>query len=231
MPLVEVQNVSKIYRRRDFEVRSLDGVSLDVEKGEFVVIYGVSGSGKTTLLNLIGGLDKPTSGKVTVDSLDLTVQDEYQLALYRRGKVGFVFQGFNLIPTLTAFENVLFPLVPIPMPEEEKRKRAKEMLDAILPVQRLWEQLPMELSGGEQQRVAIARALINNPEILLADEPTSDLDRKTSEQIIDLLWEVNKRGCTVVIATHDPRILERASLGVEMEDGKIKGMQKGGTAS
>ncbi len=227
MPLIQLQNVSKIYKRRDVEVRSLEGVSLDVEKGEFVVIYGVSGSGKTTLLNLIGGLDKPTSGKVIVDSLDLTTQDEHQLSLYRREKVGFIFQGFNLIPTLTAFENVLFPLIPIPMPEEEKKRKVREILSLILPIQRLWEQLPLELSGGEQQRVAIARALINNPQILLADEPTSDLDTKTSQQIIDLLWEANKKGCTVIIATHDPRILKRASLGVEMEDGKIKEIRKG----
>lgn len=227
MPLIQVQNVSKIYQKRNLEIRSLDGVSLDVEKGDFVVIYGVSGSGKTTLLSLIGGLDKPTSGKVIVDSQDLTAQDEHQLSLYRREKVGFIFQGFNLIPTLTAFENVLFPLVPIPMPAEEKQRRVREILEQILPVQRLWEQLPVELSGGEQQRVAIARALVNNPEILIADEPTSDLDRKTSEQIIDLLWEVNKKGCTVLIATHDPRILERATLGVEMEDGKIKDMKRG----
>lgn len=227
MPIVQVQEVSKIYHKKNLEIRSLDGVSLEVEKGEFVVIYGVSGSGKTTLLNLIGGLDKPTSGRIIVDSLDLATQDEEQLAIYRREKVGFIFQGFNLIPTLTAFENVLFPLVPVPMAEEEKRKRVRDILSVILPVQRLWEQLPVELSGGEQQRVAIARALVNNPEILLADEPTSDLDRKTSEQIIDLLWDVHKKGCTVIIATHDPRILERATLGVEMEDGKIKEIKKG----
>lgn len=227
MTIVKVQDVSKVYQKKNLEIRSLDGVSMEVEKGEFVVIYGVSGSGKTTLLNLIGGLDKPTSGKIIVDSLDLTAQSEEQLALYRREKVGFIFQGFNLIPTLTAFENVLFPLVPIPMSEEEKRKKVREILSVILPVQRLWEQLPVELSGGEQQRVAIARALVNNPEILLADEPTSDLDTKTSEQIIDLLWEVNRRGCTVIIATHDPRILARASLGIEMEDGKIKEIKKG----
>ncbi|MGC9003463.1 MAG: ABC transporter ATP-binding protein [bacterium] len=226
MPLIQVENVSKIYRKGDLEIHSLDGVSLQVEKGEFVVIYGVSGSGKTTLLNLIGGLDKPTSGRVVVDSLDLTTQDEEKLSLYRREKVGFVFQGFNLIPTLTAFENVLFPLVPLPLPESEKRKRVTDILTNILPLKRLWDQLPVELSGGEQQRVAIARALVNNPEILLADEPTSDLDRKTSEQIIDLLWEANKRGCTVLIATHDPRILERATMGVEMEDGKIKDIKK-----
>ncbi|MGC8842546.1 MAG: ABC transporter ATP-binding protein [bacterium] len=226
MPLIQVENVSKIYRKGDLEIHSLDGVSLQVEKGEFVVIYGVSGSGKTTLLNLIGGLDKPTSGRVVVDSLDLTTQDEEKLSLYRREKVGFVFQGFNLIPTLTAFENVLFPLVPLPLPESEKRKRVTDILTNVLPLKRLWDQLPVELSGGEQQRVAIARALVNNPEILLADEPTSDLDRKTSEQIIDLLWEANKRGCTVLIATHDPRILERATVGVEMEDGKIKDIKK-----
>jgi putative ABC transport system ATP-binding protein len=230
MPLIKVDNVTKIYRKRDFEVRSLDGVSLDVEKGEFVVIYGVSGSGKTTLLNLIGGLDKPTSGRVIVDSIDLTTQDEEQLSLYRREKVGFIFQGFNLIPTLTAFENVIFPLVPLPLSESEKRKRVRDILNNILPIKRLWDQLPVELSGGEQQRVAIARALVNNPEILLADEPTSDLDRKTSQQIIDLLWEANKRGCTVIIATHDPRILERATMGVEMEDGKIIEIRKGASA-
>ncbi|MBC7328494.1 ABC transporter ATP-binding protein, partial [bacterium] len=199
MPLIQIQNVSKVYQRRNLEVRSLDMVNLNVEKGEFVVIYGVSGSGKTTLLNLIGGLDKPTSGKIIVDSLDLTTQDDEQLATYRRNKIGFIFQGFNLIPTLTAFENVLFPLVPVSMSEDEKRKRAREIMNMILPNQRLWDQLPVELSGGEQQRVAIARALVNNPEIILADEPTSDLDRKTSEQIIDLLWDAYKKGCTVII--------------------------------
>lgn len=230
MPLIQIQNVSKVYQRRNLEVRSLDMVNLNVEKGEFVVIYGVSGSGKTTLLNLIGGLDKPTSGKIIVDSLDLTTQDDEQLATYRRNKIGFIFQGFNLIPTLTAFENVLFPLVPVSMSEDEKRKRAREIMNMILPNQRLWDQLPVELSGGEQQRVAIARALVNNPEIILADEPTSDLDRKTSEQIIDLLWDAYKKGCTVIIATHDPRILERATLGVEMEDGKIKEIKKGAGA-
>jgi len=226
MPMVKVENVTKVYKKRDMEIHSLDGVSLEVEKGEFVVIYGVSGSGKTTLLNLIGGLDKPTSGKVIVDSVDLTTQDDEQLSLYRRGKVGFIFQGFNLIPTLTAFENVMFPLVPLFLPESEKRKRVSDILTSIMPVRRLWDQLPAELSGGEQQRVAIARALVNNPEILIADEPTSDMDRKTSEQIIHLLREANKDGRTVIIATHDPRILEGATMGVEMEDGKVIGVRK-----
>lgn len=225
---VKVQNVSKIYKKGRLEIQALKDVSLEIEKGDFAVIWGVSGSGKTTLLNLIGGLDRPDSGRIIVDSTDLTTLNEDQLSLFRREKVGFVFQFFNLIPTLTSLENVLFPLVPVPLAKEEKIKRAKELLTSLLPAERLHYQLPLELSGGEQQRVAIARALINNPQIILADEPTSDLDTQTGMQIIDLLQEANKKGCTVIIATHDSRLLERANLRVEMEDGKIKGVERVG---
>lgn len=218
--MIELRQVTKIYRKGELELKALDNVNLKVKDGELVVIVGVSGSGKTTLLNLIAGLDIPTSGSVLVNGTDLTKLDTEQLTLYRREKIGFVFQFFHLIPTLTVIENVMLPLLPLPMSAKEKWERAKKLIETVGLSARI-SHLPGELSGGEQQRVAIARALVNDPQILLADEPTSDLDTQTGDQIIELLRRFNAQGKTLIIATHDERLTQVASHLVRMRDGKI----------
>ncbi len=218
--MIEVRQATKIYKKGRIEIKALNGVDLKIKDGELAVIVGVSGSGKTTLLNLIGGLDVPTSGSVLVDGTDISKMDNKQLTLYRRQKVGFVFQFFYLIPTLTVLENVMLPVVPLPMKANEKRERAMELIKEVGLADRV-NHLPGELSGGEQQRVAIARALVNDPQILLADEPTSDLDTETGNQIVELLRRFHARGKTLIIATHDERLTQIASHIVRMRDGKV----------
>lgn len=218
--MIELRQVTKVYRKGRIEIKAVDGVDLTIKDGELAVLVGVSGSGKTTLLNLIGGLDVPTSGSVIVDGTDISKMDDRQLALYRRQKIGFVFQFFYLIPTLTVLENVMLPLVPLPMSTKEKQERALRLIEEVGLSERV-HHLPSELSGGEQQRVAIARALINDPQILLADEPTSDLDTETGNQIIELLRKFHARGKTLIIATHDERLTQIAPHIVRMRDGRI----------
>ncbi len=218
--MIELKQVTKVYRKGRVEVKALNGVDLTVKDGELTVLVGVSGSGKTTLLNLIGGLDVPTSGSVLVDGTDISRMDSKQLTLYRRQKIGFVFQFFYLIPTLTVLENVMLPLVPLPMGAKEKQEKALQLIEEVGLSERV-NHLPGELSGGEQQRVAIARALVNDPQILLADEPTSDLDTETGNQIIELLRKFQAKGKTVIIATHDERLTQIASHIVRMRDGRI----------
>jgi len=217
---LQLEGVSKIYHKGPVEVRALDQVDLSIERGEFLVLWGVSGSGKSTLLNLVGGLDHPTSGKVEVEGRSLERLDSDALADYRREHIGFIFQSFNLIPSLTVLENVTLPLAPLRLSGAEKRRRSAAAVEQVGLTARA-SHLPGELSGGEQQRVAIARALVNNPEVILADEPTSDLDTATGERIIDLLEEMGRQGRTVILATHDPRIRERAAHRVIMQDGRI----------
>jgi len=218
--VIELRQVTKVYRKGRVEVKALNGVDLAIKDGELAVIVGVSGSGKTTLLNLIGGLDVPTSGSVFVNGADISKMDSRQLTLYRRQKVGFVFQFFYLIPTLTVLENVMLPLVPLSMSAKEKQEKALHLIEEVGLSERV-NHLPGELSGGEQQRVAIARALVNDPQILLADEPTSDLDTETGNQIIELLRKFHAKGKTLIIATHDERLAQIASHVVRMRDGKV----------
>lgn len=217
---ITVNDVTKVYRKGPTEIRALDGVSVEFDSASFAVIWGVSGSGKSTLLNLVGGLDVPTSGGVNVDGVELTSLASEALSNYRREKVGFVFQGFNLVPPLTVFENVMLPLVPLRLPAQQKARQVEVALGLVGLEERM-NHLPGELSGGEQQRAAIARALVNDPPLILADEPTSDLDTTTGESIIALLKTLSEQGRTVLLATHDHRILAQASQRVTLEDGKM----------
>jgi putative ABC transport system ATP-binding protein len=202
------------------KVRALDGVDLEVREGEFLLVMGPSGSGKSTLLNLIGGLDRPTSGRILAGGRDLSVLDEIELAAYRQTRVGFVFQAFNLIPTMTARQNVEFPMVFAGRGRGERRRRAEDLLRQLGLGDRM-DHRPVELSGGEQQRVAIARALANAPQVILGDEPTVNVDTHTGQEIMELLAAVNRAGRTVIVVTHDPRLLAYAHRTVHMEDGRI----------
>jgi len=220
--IVRTINLSKVYRRGKVDVPALNDVNLQVLAGEIVGIMGPSGSGKTTLLNLIGGLDKPTRGKIFVDGVDITTLGERELADYRLRKVGFVFQFYNLIPTLTALENVEVPLALLGVPKAERRERALNLL-RMVGLEARADHKPDELSGGEQQRVAIARALANNPSIVLADEPTGDLDSKSALSLMKLVKDLNERnGQTFIIVTHDPIVAERCTKIYTIRDGRIE---------
>lgn len=215
-------NVHKLYRQGKNEITALAGVSLDVQKGEFAVIMGPSGSGKSTLLHLIGGLDRPTQGEVLVDGRIISQMPDDEATLLRRTKIGFIFQFFNLLPTLTAVENVMLPLILDEQPTAAAHTRADVLLERVgLEARR--DHLPEELSGGEIQRLAIARALAFNPPILLADEPTGNLDSKTGETILQLIRHINREeGCTVLMVTHN---LEAAGYGdriIYLRDGRIE---------
>jgi len=217
---IVIRDLRRTYRLGDTVVRALDGINLDIERGDFLVLMGPSGSGKSTLLNLLGGLDRPDGGTLIVDGRDVSTLDQNELALYRQRSVGFVFQSFNLIPTMTALENVAFPMSFSGGPPAERNARAAELLDALGLADRKHHK-PTEMSGGQQQRVALARALVNHPTILLADEPTGNLDSKTGEEILQLLKELNERGQTIIVVTHDPRIADYARKTVHLLDGKI----------
>ena len=203
----------------DLEV--VKGASLAVDAGEFVCLVGKSGCGKTTLLSLLSGLEKPTQGKVNLDGREITASSEDELALFRRENVGFIFQSFNLIPTLSAWENVALPLFPIKMTGEERRKRATELLGKMELGHRI-EHLPSALSGGEKQRVAIARALVNNPKIIFADEPTGNLDSSTGEAIMNILNKLHKEeGVAILMVTHEDELAKTANRLIRMKDGEI----------
>ncbi|MEM2424477.1 MAG: ABC transporter ATP-binding protein [Candidatus Bathyarchaeia archaeon] len=220
--IVRTIELSKIYRRGKVNVLALNNVNFQVSSGEIVGIMGPSGSGKTTLLNLIGGLDKPTQGKVFVDGMDITTLGEKELADYRLRKVGFIFQFYNLISTLTALENVEIPLALAGTPKSERRKRALDLLKAVGLESRA-DHRPDELSGGEQQRVAIARALANTPSIVLADEPTGDLDSKSALALMNLIKDLNrKNGQTFIIVTHDPIVAEKCTKTYMIRDGRVE---------
>ena len=219
--MIELINVYKVYKTGYYEVVALRGVNLKIDRGEFISIMGPSGSGKSTLLYLIGCLDKPTRGKVLIDGEDVTKMNERQLTELRRDKIGFIFQQYYLIPTLTALENVELPMVFKGIPKEKRRERAEHLL-SLVGLNGKEDRKPNELSGGEQQRVAIARALANNPLILLCDEPTGNLDSKSGRQIMDLIKNLNEEmGVTVVLVTHDPSLKEYAHRVVKIRDGRL----------
>ena len=219
--VVQLENLEKSYRLGKITVPALRGVTLTLHQGEFVVVMGPSGSGKTTLLNIIGTLDKPTSGRVLIDSEDIARMNDGQLTKLRRHKIGFVFQFHNLIPVLSALENVQLPLLTSGVKRGPAEDRANELLDRVGLKDRT-QHLPDELSGGEQQRVAIARALANHPRIVLADEPTGDLDTHTGSEVVKIMHSLTKQEQTaVVVVTHDPIVAERADRLVEMRDGRI----------
>jgi putative ABC transport system ATP-binding protein len=226
--LVEAETLHRTYIMGKVELHALRGVDLQVEPGEFVVILGVSGSGKSTLLHLLGGLDRPTQGRVIIEGEDLSTLSDNQLADVRLQKVGFVFQFFNLMPQLTAQANVELPLFLADVPTTEAQTRATELLTLVGLAERR-EHRPTELSGGEQQRVAIARALANQPQIVLADEPTGNLDTKTGAEIIQLLRRVNQeQNQTVIVVCHDQRLTEVADRVIEMRDGEFISEKPGG---
>ena len=219
--MIEVIDLKKYYKMGPVVVKALNGINMRIEDGEFLSIMGPSGSGKSTLLNLLGALDKPTSGTVFFDGINLARVDEAVLYRLRRKKVGFVFQSFNLIPTLNAVENVLIPLVPTNVPKIKGYKRAKELLETVGLGGRILHK-PSEMSGGEQQRVAMARALINDPTIILADEPTGNVDSKTGDEIMGLLRDLNENmGTTLVVVTHDPEIGESTDRTIQLKDGVV----------
>lgn len=219
MEILRVEHLSKKYGSGETEVNALDDVSFTIEKGEFVAIIGPSGSGKSTLLHMLGGVDRPTSGKVYVDNTDIYQLNETQLAIFRRRQIGLIYQFFNLIPVLSVEENITLPL----LLDQQKvdKKQLKEIVKALDLEKRL-NHLPNQLSGGQQQRVSIGRALMNNPAIMLADEPTGNLDSKNSHEIIELLKLFNKNfNQTLIIITHDERIALQADRIIAIEDGKI----------
>jgi putative ABC transport system ATP-binding protein len=221
MAAVDVQNVRKIYKRDAQDIVVLDGINLQVPEGEFVALMGPSGSGKTTLLNLIAGIDRPTSGKVIVGGTDVSALSEGQLAKWRTRSVGFIFQFYNLIPVLTAVENVELPLLLTKLSKKQRRDRALTALKVVGLADRA-KHYPRQLSGGQEQRVAIARAIVTDPTVLVADEPTGDLDAKSAEDILNLMETLNRDfKKTIVMVTHDPRAAARAHVERHLEKGVL----------
>jgi len=221
MAVVRTQDIKKIYEMGDVTVEALKGVDLEVEVGEYISIMGPSGSGKSTLFNMIGGLDKPTSGKVYIDDVDVAQLDAYELAWLRCRKIGYIFQSFNLIPVMTALENVTLPMVFAGLTSDEARDKGVILLGKVGLGERISHK-PYELSGGQQQRVAVARAFANDPTIILADEPTGNLDLVTGTEIIELLRQMNKEyGATVISATHDHKMLSVSDRVVWVRDGVV----------
>ncbi|MCH8146116.1 MAG: ABC transporter ATP-binding protein [Gemmatimonadetes bacterium] len=222
MPAVKTADVWKVFEHDGLAVEAVRGVSLDIEPGEFVVLAGPSGSGKTTLLNLLGGLTRPTRGGVWIDGRDLTSMSERELAKLRLERVGFVFQAYNLLPVLTALENAEFSLLLRGIPPDERRRRVEELF-AVIGMTGLEDRRPAKLSGGEQQRVAVARAVVGKPALVLADEPTANLDSAASDALLGVMADLNReRGTTFVFATHDTRLMERAKRLIRLVDGAIE---------
>jgi putative ABC transport system ATP-binding protein len=221
MALIAIDNIVRIYNHGAVPVRALDGVTLGVEKGEFAAIVGPSGSGKTTLLNMIGGLDRPTEGTVTIDGVDITSMRVDALIDFRLKHIGFVFQAYNLIPVLTAAENVEFIMLLQGTGKSDRGVRTRELLEAVGLADRA-DARPSELSGGQQQRVAVARALASHPAFVLADEPTANLDGRSAVALLELMEHLNEEhGMTFIFSTHDPRVIQRAHRVVTLEDGRI----------
>ena len=221
MNVIETKGLKKTYNPKGIPVDALRGVDLDIAKGEFTTIVGPSGSGKTTLLNILGGLDKPTEGIVTVNGVDLSRLSDNKLIDFRKDNIGFVFQAYNLIPVLTAHENIEFIMLLQHKSKSERDKRTNELLKAV-GIEDQANKRPNELSGGQQQRVAVARALASKPSFILADEPTANLDSKSAGQLLDIMAKLNdEEGITFVFSTHDQRVIDRAKRVVTLEDGMI----------
>jgi len=219
--VVELSDITKLYTQGSLEVQALRGLDLTVGKGEFTALIGPSGSGKTTTLNLVGGLDSPTSGSVAVEGVDLGTLNRKELSRLRRDRIGFVFQSYNLIPVLTAYENAEIVMWVQGVPAPERRRRVMELLRAV-GLEGLEDRKPTELSGGQQQRVAIARAIASDPAVVLADEPTANVDSETAENLISLMETLNRdRGVTFLFSTHDPRVVERVKRVVRLVDGRV----------
>jgi putative ABC transport system ATP-binding protein len=221
VPVIQVQDVHKYYDLGETKVHALRGVDMTIEPGEFVAIMGSSGSGKSTFMNMLGCLDKPSSGQYVLEGTNVSSLDKKQLAAIRNRKLGFVFQGFNLLSRTTALENVELPTLYAQMAKEQRQARAKEVLELVGLGERM-DHFPSQLSGGQQQRVAIARALVNKPAILLADEPTGNLDSRTSIEIMQIFQDLNDSGLTIVLVTHEPDIAQFAKRTVVFRDGKIR---------
>ena len=218
MEILRVENLTKVYGKGENEVRALDGVSFSVNKGEFIAIIGPSGSGKSTLLHILGGVDRPTSGKVFMDGKDVYAQNEEQLAIFRRRQVGLIYQFYNLIPVLNVTENITLPVL------MDGQKVNQDRLNELMTTLKLTgreNHLPNQLSGGQQQRVSIARALAGDPPVILADEPTGALDSKTGREVLEFLKQLNKEGTTIILITHDNSIAEEIRRVVRIHDGKI----------
>ncbi|MBS3085418.1 ABC transporter ATP-binding protein [Candidatus Pacearchaeota archaeon] len=227
--IIKLENVGKYYymgEEGENVVKALDGISIDVEKGDFVAIMGPSGSGKSTGMNLVGSLDLPSFGEIYLDNENISHLTESELAQVRGKKIGFIFQQFNLISNLTAKENVMLPMLFQETPKEQREEEAENLLGLVDLKDRM-DHYPNQLSGGQQQRVAIARALANNPEVVLADEPTGNLDSSTGERVLDFLEKLHKQGTTIVMVTHDPNIAKNHAKTIySIKDGKIEGVSK-----
>ncbi|ABV33374.1 MULTISPECIES: ABC transporter ATP-binding protein [Pseudothermotoga] len=218
--VIRVENLRKTYKMGDNLVKAVDGVNLDVFEGEYLIIMGPSGSGKSTLMHLMGCLDRPDSGELYIGNVAVSKLSDAQLAKIRNKMIGFVFQQFNLLPRLTAIENVELPMIYAQVPRAIRRKRAKELLKMVGLSERMSHK-PTQLSGGQMQRVAIARALANDPQIILADEPTGNLDTKSGEEILKIFSDLHSQGLTIVVVTHDPEVAEQGDRIINMRDGKI----------
>ena len=222
MEILRTEKLEKTYQDNGIPVHAIKGIDLNIEKGEFLVIAGPSGSGKTTLLNLLGALDKPTNGKVFFENEDLTQKDKNQLSSIRLHKLGFIFQAYNLIPVLSALENIEFSMMLLGIPESERESKALTLMDE-LGIKDLAHKRPNEMSGGQQQRVAVARAIVNNPTVVLADEPTANLDSVTAGHLLDLMEQMNKeKNITFIFSSHDKQVMDRAKRLLILKDGRIE---------
>ncbi len=224
--LIQLKKVAKYYEMGESTVKALDGIGITINKGDFVAIMGPSGSGKSTAMNLVGSLDLPTHGTIFLEDHDISHLEESELAQLRGKKIGFIFQSFNLIGNLTAKENVMLPMLFQEIEREDREARAEELL-ALVDLSERMDHYPNQLSGGQQQRVAIARALANDPEVILADEPTGNLDTKTGEKVLHFLEKFNQKGKTIIMVTHDPNVaLNHAKTIYQLKDGKIEKLMK-----
>ena len=220
LPVIAINQVHRHYQMGDVVVKALQGVSLNIYPGEMLSIMGPSGSGKSTLMNLIGALDRPTSGSISLDQQDVSGMNEKELALVRNRKIGFIFQQFNLLPRLSILENVMTPLLYAGIPVKERRLRAEESLNQVGLADRMTHR-PNELSGGQKQRVAVARALVNNPSLILADEPTGALDSRTGQEILEIFHTLHEQGHTLIIVTHDAEISTHTPRIIRIKDGRV----------
>jgi putative ABC transport system ATP-binding protein len=222
MEILKTENLEKIYDDNGVPVHALKGIDLTINKGDYLVIAGPSGSGKTTLLNLLGALDTPSKGKILFEGTDLAKKNRKELSEFRLQNLGFIFQAYNLIPVLTAIENIEFSMMLSGIPENERRERALSLMHE-LDIKELANKRPNEMSGGQQQRVAVARAIVNDPEVVLADEPTANLDSETGSVLLDLMEKMNKeKNITFIFSSHDKQVIDRAGILLKLKDGKIE---------